>query len=887
MWYNCVERPSTGIAICDYYLLVDRLQVRPSFRLSNGHCSSFKIVVTGPTKHFALCEALMLVTGDICDISKVDICDADTCDIRFGFRRRRSLVYACGNRGGRCRWPAGFLEDLPFLPLLRSGAAPYSTHFILIGSRDLDVTIRPNLFTHLTPIAGSIQEDLANRYPYPEMPPYTQKGDNSVQGWCQHVAEYIIEDGRRVLEGFECCMKPGLKFISSLVFTRVSYTSVFTWPQEVDIQRRWVGLARRPDSGTTYCASNGAEQNNLQPTHLGSPAGGLMLTSTEATSQHCVLPYLGPALLRLADLETPDRQVGGSLYRMIRRSINWISMTSIVFFLAQDNSSPCAMRKPTEHAVRNGCNCGLNSVVPVRQRAMFCDLLSGAPLQRIITCAEIWTANRPGHRVSVKICRSNEHCARTLPAECAASRSPRLCLESQQPDEHDTTDRCDVAARRNFSDTMESRNRMQFCKVVGAAILSDWRHSDLAFHWLPLRFRRVGVVVPALLKTCRRPTCMHTDSERRDLGGSYHRGSWEPMRVKRSEVGAAPECKDGGTGDLRENPPTSGIALHDFPTRENPGVTPPLIEPDICGAAVAERLDCSPPTKANRFRFWELYWEGFLRDLPFHPPLHSSSVPYLPRRLSRHRSNFPFGVHRPTEGAETAGRKDTRSAPHAKYGYPRTAASMWYSRHKAAGPFTAVGSIPGGQAIHDKVRTFEVDFRKKALLLPAHILTAALCDMRPVKLVTMTGKFDVKSAHFIMPIAQPIGYLAEHAPIRERARSHQKKRQAIWYLCIYLLCGIEAAVARKRFRSIAGVMAEAACIMRGTRRPLHGSSTPNQSPRKHSIQKIHEQQLYIITVPLITRSERSLTSILDKLWQQKVLLAFPSRLLSHGAFGEL
>ncbi|KAJ8866280.1 hypothetical protein PR048_032123 [Dryococelus australis] len=34
--------------------------------------------------------------------------------------------YACANRGGRCRWSAGLLGDLPFLPLLHSGAAPFS-----------------------------------------------------------------------------------------------------------------------------------------------------------------------------------------------------------------------------------------------------------------------------------------------------------------------------------------------------------------------------------------------------------------------------------------------------------------------------------------------------------------------------------------------------------------------------------------------------------------------------------------------------------------------------------------------------------------------------------------------------------------------------------------
>ncbi|KAJ8881259.1 hypothetical protein PR048_017735 [Dryococelus australis] len=58
----------------------------------------------------------------------------------------RSRIFACGNRAGRCRWPAGFSQgSLP----LHSGAAPYSPHFTLIGSQDLDVKSRPNLSTSL------------------------------------------------------------------------------------------------------------------------------------------------------------------------------------------------------------------------------------------------------------------------------------------------------------------------------------------------------------------------------------------------------------------------------------------------------------------------------------------------------------------------------------------------------------------------------------------------------------------------------------------------------------------------------------------------------------------------------------------------------------------
>ncbi|KAJ8872217.1 hypothetical protein PR048_025819 [Dryococelus australis] len=45
---------------------------------------------------------------------------------------------------------AGFFRDLPFPPPLHSDAAPYSSHFTIIGSQDLDVKIRPNISIPLT-----------------------------------------------------------------------------------------------------------------------------------------------------------------------------------------------------------------------------------------------------------------------------------------------------------------------------------------------------------------------------------------------------------------------------------------------------------------------------------------------------------------------------------------------------------------------------------------------------------------------------------------------------------------------------------------------------------------------------------------------------------------
>ncbi|KAJ8897912.1 hypothetical protein PR048_003269 [Dryococelus australis] len=55
------------------------------------------------------------------------------------------------------------------------------------------------------------------------------------------------------------------------------------------------------------------------------------------------------------------------------------------------------------------------------------------------------------------------------------------------------------------------------------------------------------------------------------------------------------------------------------------------------------------------------------------------------------------------------------------------------------------------KAVHGKVSTFEVNLtKKKSLLLPAYILTGALSDMRPVKLVTMEGKTLLMNICFTM-----------------------------------------------------------------------------------------------------------------------------------------
>ncbi|KAJ8865709.1 hypothetical protein PR048_033229 [Dryococelus australis] len=71
-----------------------------------------------------------------------------------------SGIFGCGTRAGRCRSSAGIIGDLPFPPPLHSDVAPFSPHFTLIGSQDLVVKSRPNLFTHSTQITLSLTATL-------------------------------------------------------------------------------------------------------------------------------------------------------------------------------------------------------------------------------------------------------------------------------------------------------------------------------------------------------------------------------------------------------------------------------------------------------------------------------------------------------------------------------------------------------------------------------------------------------------------------------------------------------------------------------------------------------------------------------------------------------
>ncbi|KAJ8898344.1 hypothetical protein PR048_003704 [Dryococelus australis] len=130
------------------------------------------------------------------------------------------------------------------------------------------------------------------------------------------------------------------------------------------------------------------------------------------------------------------------------------------------------------------------------------------------------------------------------------------------------------------------------CDVIGklkeeGRMHSEWKEtviSDKVTFWT-MELRPIAHTSKGLnLRTFAPVVILSCASEIRNSGILLHAiferllttGSYEPMRVKRGEGGAAPECKGGGekTGNPRENPPTSGVVRHDFLLRKS-GVARP------------------------------------------------------------------------------------------------------------------------------------------------------------------------------------------------------------------------------------------------------------------------------------------------------------------------
>ncbi|KAJ8893947.1 hypothetical protein PR048_006548 [Dryococelus australis] len=104
---------------------------------------------------------------------------------------------------------------------------------------------------------------------------------------------------------------------------------------------------------------------------------------------------------------------------------------------------------------------------------------------------------------------------------------------------------------------------------------------------------------------------------------------------------------------------------------------------------------------------WRRWSTGFLVDLPFPPPLHSGAASYTP----------DFTVIGSLYLVVPEGKKIFHGPTSDNVGNPALTTTT-----------TSFGYQPGVYTVHDKVSSFEINIRKKSLLLPANILTGSLSD---------------------------------------------------------------------------------------------------------------------------------------------------------------
>ncbi|KAJ8893787.1 hypothetical protein PR048_006388 [Dryococelus australis] len=132
-----LEAGSRAVETCSHLFPDDDRCRIPRFRLFNSYGRRFKL-------RSGELPTLLARRGDVATSETRRVVTRGNTDILMGFDSRwgSSRIFARGNRAGRCRWSAGFLGNLPFLPPLHSGAAPYLPHFTLIGSQDPDVDLK-------------------------------------------------------------------------------------------------------------------------------------------------------------------------------------------------------------------------------------------------------------------------------------------------------------------------------------------------------------------------------------------------------------------------------------------------------------------------------------------------------------------------------------------------------------------------------------------------------------------------------------------------------------------------------------------------------------------------------------------------------------------------
>ncbi|KAJ8872421.1 hypothetical protein PR048_026025 [Dryococelus australis] len=207
---------------------------------------------------------------------------------------------------------SGFSRGLPFTSPFQSGAAPYSPHFTLVGSRDLAVKSRPNIFTHsLKPWLSNHVQSSQKGSDFTSMQKHMEK-----RRWFQYVRE--ISQSTALLRG-------GREFRRQLVVAHVPWNCTARNPRNMSSSSTPEGgEGVRPAasaSGRRYHATlpagRSAGERTRPDTWISNPrplareggrSSGTLLRDTIHAAKRC---FLLPELNKLRPLRRLGRVVFG------------------------------------------------------------------------------------------------------------------------------------------------------------------------------------------------------------------------------------------------------------------------------------------------------------------------------------------------------------------------------------------------------------------------------------------------------------------------------------------------------------------------------------------------------------------------------------------------
>ncbi|KAJ8890524.1 hypothetical protein PR048_010033 [Dryococelus australis] len=143
-----VPTPSRGAFVSGALMRLPACD-RRARRLARGHCTTLHVTYKknrSPYNHGVREYTQETLRGPKYRLYWLDY-SPPTLANRDRFPAGSLTDFACANRAGRCCWSACFLGDIPIPTPLYSEAAPYSHRFTYIGFQDLDDKSRPNLST--------------------------------------------------------------------------------------------------------------------------------------------------------------------------------------------------------------------------------------------------------------------------------------------------------------------------------------------------------------------------------------------------------------------------------------------------------------------------------------------------------------------------------------------------------------------------------------------------------------------------------------------------------------------------------------------------------------------------------------------------------------------